>query len=119
REDWPRYALWDAQQKKTAAVSQEMQASQQRQQEDFKNKWNEFSTKEDAKFLELAPEMADKEKATKVADASVSLLKDLGFGESDLAKLWNGEASVSLRDHRVQLLIRDAARYRSAIAEAP
>jgi hypothetical protein len=119
REDWPRYALWDAQQKKIAAVSQEMQASQQRQQEEFKSKWSEFSAKEDAKFLELAPEMSDKEKATKVADSSVALLKDLGFGESDLAKLWNGEASVSLRDHRVQLLIRDAARYRDAIKEAP
>jgi len=114
REDWPRYALWDAQQKKIAAVTQEVTASQERQAQEYKTKWAEFASKEDAKFIELAPEMADKEKATKVADASVALLKDLGFSDQDLGKLWNGEASLSLRDHRAQLLIRDAARYREA-----
>jgi len=114
REDWPRYALWDAQQKKIAAVTQEVTAAQERQAQEYKTKWAEFASKEDAKFIELAPEMADKEKATKVADASVALLKDLGFSDQDLGKLWNGEASLSLRDHRAQLLIRDAARYRDA-----
>jgi len=118
REDWPRYALWDAQQKKIASVQQELNSAQQRQAEEFRSKWSEFASKEDAAFLEKAPEMADKAKATKIADASVALLKDLGFTEPDLAKLWNGEASVSLRDHRVQLLIRDAARYRDAQAAA-
>ncbi len=119
REDWPRYALWDAQQKKIAAVAQQIKASEEQRTTEFKSKWAEFASKEDALFLEKAPEMADKEKATKVADASVSLLKDIGFSEADLAKLWNGEASLSLRDHRAQLLIRDAARYREAQASAP
>ncbi len=94
------------------------QAQEQRQQQ-FRNQWSEFAAKEDAKFLELAPEMADKANATKVADASVALLKNIGFSEADLAKLWNGEASLSLRDHRAQLLIRDAARYREAQAIKP
>ena len=31
REDWPRYVVWDAQQKKVAAIQQEVQATQQRQ----------------------------------------------------------------------------------------
>jgi len=119
KEDWPRYALWDAQQKKIAAVSQELQSAQTRQAEEFKTKWSEFASKEDSLFLEKAPEMSDKAKATQVADASVALLKDLGFSETELAKLWNGEASVSLRDHRAQLLIRDAARYREALKTAP
>ncbi len=114
REDWPRYALWDAQQKKIAAVTQEVQAAQERQAQEFKTKWAEFASKEDALFIDKAPEMADKEKATKVADASVALLTDLGFSREDLAKLWQGEASLSLRDHRAQLLIRDAVRYREA-----
>lgn len=121
REDWPRYALWDAQQKKIAAVTQEMQAAQERQAQEYKSKWVEFSAKEDAKFLELAPEMADKEKATKIADASVAMLRDIGFTDQDLAKAWNGEASVSLRDHRIQLLIRNAVRYSEAqkVIKAP
>lgn len=116
RTDWPRYALWDAQQKKIAAVHQEMQASQQRQEAEFRDKWSKFASDEDAKFLQAAPELTDKEKAQKVQDASVSYLRDIGFSDSDLSKLWNGEASVSLRDHRIQLLIRDAVGLKEARA---
>src|SRR5512139_3690014 len=112
REDWPRYALWDAQQKKVAAVSQELKASQERQSHEFEARWQQFAADEDAKFIEKAPEMADRTKASQIADASIALLKDMGFTESDLATLWSGKASLSLRDHRAQLLIRDAVRYR-------
>lgn len=118
REDWPRYALWDAQQKKIGAVQQEMTAAQQRQAQEFQTKWATFAKEEDAKFTQAAPEMANKETATKVANSSIELLKDKGFSDTDLGKLWNGEASLSLRDHRVQLLIRDAVRYRDAQALA-
>src|SRR5512139_1620726 len=110
REDWPRYALWDAQQKKVAAVTQELRASQERQSHEFEARWQQFAADEDAKFIEKAPEMADRAKATQIADASIALLKDMGFTESDLATLWSGKASLSLRDHRAQLLIRDAVR---------
>lgn len=114
REDWPRYALWDAQQKKVAAVQQQIQQAQERQQTEFRTKWDQFAKDEDAKFLDAAPELSDSAVAKKVADGSLSMLKDIGFTESDLSKLWNGEASLSLRDHRAQLLIRDALRYRQA-----
>lgn len=118
-EDWPRFAKYQAHLMKVANLEHEVKQAQERQTNEFRNKWSEFASKEDALFIEKAPEMADKEKATKVADASVALLKDIGFSETDLAKLWNGEASLSLRDHRAQLLIRDAARYRAAQVEAP
>jgi hypothetical protein len=118
-EDWPRWSRY--QQHKSEIAHREQQAHQAREQavNQYKQQWAKFASDEDAKFLEAAPEMADKEKATKIADASVSLLKDIGFSETDLAKLWNGEASLSLRDHRAQLLIRDAARYRDAQTSAP
>src|SRR5512139_2205613 len=119
REDWPRYALWDAQQKKVAAVTQELKASQERQSHEFEARWQQFAADEDAKFIEKAPEMADRAKASQIADASIALLKDMGFTESDLATLWSGKASLSLRDHRAQLLIRDAVRYRQAQKTAP
>ncbi len=118
REDWPRYALWDAKQKQLQAVQQDMAQSQQRQQQEFKSKWDQFAKDEDARFLEKAPEMSDEGRARKVADASLHLLKDIGFSDQDLSKLWNGEASLSLRDHRAQLLIRDAVRYREAQSAA-
>jgi hypothetical protein len=114
REDWPRYALWDAKQKQLQAIHMEMSQSQQRQQQEFRSKWDTFAKDEDARFIEAAPEMADSDKAKRIADAAQHLLRDTGFSDQDLSKLWNGEASVSLRDHRIQLLIRDAVRYREA-----
>lgn len=119
REDWPRYALWDAHQKKVAALNAEMQASQQRQQQEFQSAWSKFAKDEDARFAERAPEMADAAKAKKLSESGFSLLKDLGFSESDIAETWNGQKSLSLRDHRVQLLVRDAVLYRQAKAAVP
>ena len=54
----------------------------------------------------------------KVAESAVGVLKDLGFDDQELAALWNGRQALSLRDHRLQLLIRDGVRYRDAHAAA-
>ena len=113
-EDWPRFSRYQAHMMNIGQKQQQLAAAQQRQTQEFENQWAEFASKEDAKFIEAAPEMADKDKASKIADASVAMLKNVGFTEQDLAKLWQGKASVSLRDSRVQLLIRDAVRYREA-----
>ena len=113
REDWPRYALWDAQQKKIAAVQQEVQAAQTRQQQDFSQKWSEYTTKEDALFLEQHPEMAS-DKGKELATATIQVLKDAGFGQEDLSKLWTGQASLSLRDHRAQEIALKAAKWDQA-----
>ena len=75
REDWPRYALWDAQQKKIAAVQQEVTASQERQQQEFTQKWNEYVVKEDAKFIEEHPEMAT-DKGKELATVTIDLLTE-------------------------------------------
>lgn len=114
REDWPRYALWDAQQKKLAAVAQQASTARERQVAEFKTQWATFAQKEDQALLDKAPELSDTKRAQKIADSAVNVLKDLGFTESDLASAWNGESSVSLRDHRIQLLILDAIKYREA-----
>ena len=120
-EDWPRFARYQAHMMNIGQKQQQLAAAQERQAKEYETQWSEFASREDAKFLELAPEMADKEKATKIADSSVAMLRDLGFSETDLGKLWSGKASLSLRDHRAQLLIRDAARYREAqkVVKAP
>jgi hypothetical protein len=118
REDWPRYVLWDAQQKKIAAVSQEVMAAQQRQEAEKRQKWSTFAREQDSLFVEKAPELADPETAAKVQKSAATYLSDLGFSQDDLAAMWNGEKDLSLRDHRVQLLIRDGVRYREAQAQA-
>jgi|tagenome__1003787_1003787.scaffolds.fasta_scaffold20989504_12 hypothetical protein len=118
REDWPRYLQWDVAQKKIAAVTQEMLQAQQRQGQEKMQRFTEFARKEDDLFVEKVPDMADAVKAEKLQKAAVSLLKDVGFTEGELGASWNGEKDISLRDHRVQLLIRDATLWREAQAKA-
>ncbi len=119
REDWPRYIMWDASQKKVAAVQREVQLAEQRQATEKTTKWNDFTAKEDALFVEKAPEMADQKKAQSVATSAQEMLKELGFTQKELSDLWNGSEKLSLRDHRFQLIIRDATRYRDAKALKP
>ena len=114
REDWPRFSLYQAKVMELQAYQRSHAEAQQRAQQDFRGKWDKFAKDEDSRFLEAAPEMQDEARASVVRNRSLSLLKDIGFTDEDLSKLWNGEVSLSLRDHRAQLLIRDAVRYRDA-----
>lgn len=118
-EDWPRYIQWDASQKRIAGTRQEVMAAEQRQKQEKTTKLQDFIRKEDALFLEKAPELSDPKKAAEIGNSAVSMLKDLGFTNAELAELWDGTKEVSIRDHRVQLLIRDGVRYREARAATP
>jgi hypothetical protein len=118
REDWPRYLQWDVAQKKIAAVTQEMLGAQQRQAQEKLQQFSEFARREDDAFIERVPDMADKDKAAKLQKQAMSVLKDLGFNETELGQSWNGDKDLSLRDHRVQLLIRDATLWREAQTKA-
>jgi hypothetical protein len=118
REDWPRYLQWDVAQKKIAAVTQEMLSAQQRQAQEKLQRFSEFAKHEDDLFIERVPDMADAEKAAKLQGAAMTVLKDLGFSEAELGDSWNGGKDLSLRDHRVQLLIRDATLWREAQVKA-
>jgi len=62
--------------------------------------------------------MADEAKAAELQKKALAVLSDLGFDEAELAQSWNGQKDLSLRDHRVQLLIRDATLWREAQAKA-
>lgn len=114
REDPLRYTLWDAQQKKVAAVHQELQISQQRQQQEAADQWQQFAAREDALFVEHVPEVADTVKGAQLRESAVKLLTEFGFSQDEMAKAWNGQGKISLRDHRLQRLIVDAVKYREA-----
>ncbi len=116
RNDWQRFAMWQAHQMKVQNVQQQMQANYQRSQQEYQTKWQQFATNEDNLFAQHATEMNDPEQAKDVAGKAVAYLRDTGFSDDDLNKLWSGQASVSLRDHRMQLMIRDAAIGRAAKA---
>jgi hypothetical protein len=92
---------------------------QQRAQQNYQREWQKFSGDEDSKFIQRAPEMADSATASAITNKAVNYLRSLGFSDGDLHRAYNGDASVSLRDHRMQLLIRDAVRYHDAVNSVP
>jgi hypothetical protein len=118
REDWPRYALWDVQQKKIADVARQLAMAQQRQTQERHDKFTEFARSEDEAFKAKVPDMADGAKADSLQKACLATLTGLGFAETELAQAWQGLKDLSLRDHRVQLLIRDATLWREAQVKA-
>jgi len=118
REDWPRYLLWDLQQKKIADVTQHMLAAQHRQAQEKLGQFAEFAKRQDDLFKEKVPDMADDAKAAELQKKALVVLSDLGFDEAELVPLWNGQKELSLRDHRLQLLIRDATLWREAQTKA-
>jgi hypothetical protein len=118
REDWPRYVLWDAQQKNIAAIQQQVMAAQARQAHEQSTRWTAFARDEDARFLDKAPEFSDLKVMAEATQHAGELLKDLGFTEAELGQLWNGQGAISLRDHRMQLLLRDGVKYREALGKA-
>ena len=115
RDDWPRYIQWDAQQKKIAAVYQELQATQYRQQQENSSHWAQYATKEDALFAEAVPEIADPEKGPKLRQQAIEYLTDLGYTQDQLADAWNKPGGW-LRDHRAQQAIVDAVKLREGKA---
>jgi hypothetical protein len=90
----------------------------QRQEQEKQTKWQSFAREQDALFREKAPDLADMDAMSKAANAAAGMLKELGFSDDELGRMWNGQGDLSLRDHRVQLLIRDGVRYREAQAAA-
>ena len=116
QEDPFRYIQWTAHQQKVSAVQNEMRLAQERQSQEWNSKWSEFASREDKLTSERIPELADPAQRAKVQEGAISYLKDIGFEESELGSAWNGQASLSLRDHRVQSMIRDAVKFREGKA---
>jgi hypothetical protein len=118
-EDWPRFAKWQFHQQKIAAVEAEMKNSQSRQQQEARTQWEHFAKRQDELFLEHAPEMKDATKRTQTVEAATNLLKDVGYSNDELGKLWENPI---FRDHRMQRLVLNAVRFESAkksLIEAP
>jgi hypothetical protein len=118
REDWPRYVLWDSQQKRLAAVQDQLAAASERQSSERRLDHEQFIQREFDRFVEKAPEFADPAQRAKLQGAAVGMLHELGFSDSELAELWQGRKDLSLHDHRLHLLIRDGLRFRDARAAA-
>jgi hypothetical protein len=114
RDDWPRYLLWDAQQKRLAAMKDQLAAVEQRQSRERDVAREKFIERELERFVEKAPELANPAERAKVQSAAIGMLHELGFSEPELREMWQGHKALSLHDHRLHLLIRDGLRFREA-----
>jgi len=114
REDWPRYVLWDAQQKRIASAQQELNGTAQRQQQERLIRLGEFIAREQGTLAEKVPEFADPVQRSRLEHAAVGMLHDFGFSDQELTELYQGRRDLSLHDHRLQLIIRDGVRFRDA-----
>jgi hypothetical protein len=114
REDWPRYVLWDALQKRIAGAGQELQSAAQRQDQERQLGLMAFAQRESDLFDEKVPEAADPVQRSRLQKAAVGMLQELGFSDQELNELHQGRRALSVHDHRVQLLMRDGVRFRDA-----
>jgi hypothetical protein len=106
--------LWDAQQKRIVSAERELQAVAQRQDQERQLRLLAFAQRESELLTEKAPELADPAHAAKLQSAAVDMLHELGFSEQELRELHHGRRDLSIHDHRLQLLARDALRFRDA-----
>ena len=114
REDWPRYVLWDATQKRIAPAQQDLAGAAQRNAQEHRIRLDDFVKREQSLLVEKVPEIADPANRSKLEHAALGMLRDLGFSDPELNALFHGRADLSLHDHRLQMLIRDGVRFRDA-----
>jgi len=115
-EDPIRYQEWDIQRQRVQAASKEAEQANQRAGEKRASDFQDYVKTETEKFLALAPEFGDPEKAPQLQSGVRAMFSDLGVTDDRLARLWNGQETISLRSSEAQLLVRDALRWRNAAA---
>jgi hypothetical protein len=93
-----------------AAQNQIAQAVAQENAAIFQN----WAAAEDDAFDRSHPELADPSVKTRIGNAAATMLREVGLTDNELRALWNGHASINLRDKRAQDVILDAVRYREA-----
>lgn len=114
RADWPRYMLFDAQQKRIAQAERELVVVGERQKEERSQRLAALMSRESELLNEKIPEMADPAQRLKLQGAAIGLMHELGFSQRELDELYQGRKELSLHDHRLQLLLRDGVRFREA-----
>jgi hypothetical protein len=75
--------------------------------------YDAWAAKEDAAFRKANPELNDPQKFTKLRGAAMTALNEVGVSDAEIAALWSGSATLSLRDSRAQQILIDAAKYRA------
>jgi hypothetical protein len=110
--DPSRFMAWQAHRTQMEMLEHEMRQARERQALESQAKWSAFASEQGRLLLAKALDLSDLERAQNVADSSVHVFKDIGFSDDELEQAWAGARFVSLRDHRIQLLVFESIRYR-------
>lgn len=97
-----------------SAYSQEHSAAQQRREQELVDSFTSYTAEQGRLFIEKAPEFADPEKGPKLQAAIARTLETEGFTPDELEAAWSRGVPISMRDHRVQLIVRKAMLYDQA-----
>lgn len=116
-EDPFRFQAWQVYQMDAQAAEAERKQAEERQQQEKAQARASFAREQEAKLLELIPEMKDPEKANGIRSKAVSMLvNDYGFTESDLgAMMQTDDGFKLLSDARWQKLIADGLKYQDSL----
>lgn len=115
REDPARYSEWDAARKEAESFQAEQNRLEQERRTEQDTAFRNFIATEARKFYEAAPEYTDPKKAQELQVEARAMLEDgYGFTPQELEAFWGGGRQISLHDHRLQLLIKDATAYHKA-----
>ncbi len=120
RTDPFRYQEWDVHQKELAAVMYHENEAKQRQAQEKQGKRASYEAQENARLIELVPEMADPKKAGELRERAIAMLTDdLGL-KNDVLTRWmqDDTGHEILSNAGIQKLIADGLKYRD-IQKAP
>ncbi len=114
RTDQDRYLRWQAAYQRSQALGAELAATQERKQTEVGRNRESYIAEQARLLAEKAPEYADEKLAPQQRAAAYSFMEEAGFSRDELREHLNNFVPMTLHDHRLQLIIRDAMRYREA-----
>jgi hypothetical protein len=116
QKDPARFARFQEADQKFRAAQVELGRIRQQQADTYAANYRQYGEREDAAAERAIPELgptADPRARLALQQATRDALLDAGFSNEELLQNWtHGNSAVMLRDHRVQRVIADAARWR-------
>ncbi len=94
----------------------EFQGVNHQMEQQYGKVFGSWAALQDDALIKRVPEFKDPKVAKLVAEQAMNTLRDVGMTNDEITAAWNGRASISLRDARVQQLAVKAARYDQMMA---
>jgi hypothetical protein len=101
----------------TQQLESELREAGQQREQIQSIQFQRFALEQDELFERAVPEIRG-EGSRELQHAAFAVLRDVGLSEDEIKAAWSGGAMISLRDHRAQRIVADAARWRIAQAKA-